>query len=283
MGGASPRSVRGAGAVVAEDPQGPLPAFFLLAAALTLPFWLLGWTNDLEVLPGLPLSGLMAFCPAIAAAILIHRQAGGAGVRALLRRSFDKDRFPSPIWWGVALLFMPAVMLLVYGLLRVAGVALPPTEPPLWAPFAMFVAFFVAGLGEELGWTAYATDPMQRRMGALWAAVLLGVVWAAWHIVPFLQADRTPEWIAWQCLKTVAVRVVMVWLYFNAGRSVFAVALFHAMDNVSAFLFPVYGSHYDPRLTALVLVAAATVLTLISGARTLAGRRTGGGGPTSGP
>ena len=105
----------------------------------------------------------------------------------------------------------------------------------------MFVTFFVCALGEELGWSGYVIDPLQDRRSALQASVLLGLVWAAWHLVPLIQADRSPEWIGWWSLYTAASRILMTWLYNNTGKSVFAAALYHDMSNLSWQLFP------DPR------------------------------------
>jgi membrane protease YdiL (CAAX protease family) len=110
----------------------------------------------------------------------------------------------------------------------------------------MLAAFFVGALGEELGWSGYAIDPMQERWGALQAGILLGLVWAAWHVIALIQAHRSAAWIAWWCLGTVTMRVVIVWLYNGTGKSVFAVSLFHAIGNVSWQLFPVHGSYFDP-------------------------------------
>ena len=64
-------------------------------------------------------------------------------------------------------------------------------------------------------------------------------------------------------------RVLTVWLYNNTGRSVFAAALFHAMQNVSWQLFPNRGSHYDPRFTGPVLACAAVAVAILWGPRTL--------------
>jgi hypothetical protein len=88
-----------------------------------------------------------------------------------------------------------------------------------------------------------------------------------------MQAHPASVWIAWWSLGTVSLRVLTTWLYNNTGRSVFAAALFHAMCNLGWMLFPVYGSHYDPRFVAPILVAAATIVTLIWGPRTLTGCR----------
>ena len=134
----------------------------------------------------------------------------------------------------------------------------------------MLLAFFVAALAEELGWSGYVIDPMQDRWNALQASVLLGLVWAAWHIVPYLQAHRSLAWIAWQCHFTVTGRVILVWLYNNTGKSVFATAVCHAMANVSVFLFPIYGSYYDPHIASLITTFVAVLVTVLWGPRTLA-------------
>lgn len=233
--------------------------YFLLVILLSLPFWALAEVAQAEPLPGLPLSGLMAFMPALAALILAARADGAAGARRLVARSFDVARMRGHgAWWGVVIL-MPLVTWLP---VLVQGGLAPVSPVALWAPFVMLAAFFVAGLGEELGWSAYILEPLAKRWGELAAALLIGLFWAAWHLIPFLQADRAWDWIAWQCAKTVAVRVVMVRLYFGSGRSLFAVALFHALDNVAAFSLPMWGGTYDARATTLILVAVAMALTL---------------------
>ena len=48
--------------------------------------------------------------------------------------------------------------------------------PQFTAPAALVLAlaFFVAALGEELGWSGYVIDPMQKRWGALRAGIIWG-------------------------------------------------------------------------------------------------------------
>jgi membrane protease YdiL (CAAX protease family) len=107
----------------------------------------------------------------------------------------------------------------------------------------------------------------------LGAALIIGVVWAVWHIVPRVQANRAPAWIEWWCLGTVSSRVIYVWIYNNTGRSVFSAILYHDIDNVAWLTFPIGGSCFDPRVTGLLLAVCATGVTIVWGADTLRRRR----------
>jgi membrane protease YdiL (CAAX protease family) len=248
---------------------GRLPLrFFILTFSLSIPFWLAGSLTEWPLLPGLPVASLMGVCPPIAAIILISGTEKSAGVTKLLKRAFDGRRIQSKIWYAPIVLLMPAIALATYGLIRSAGSEVPAgQQPSAVAALIVFPVFFVEALAEELGWMGYAFDPMEERWGALRAGVLLGGVWAAWHIVPLMQARRSAGWIAWWCLYTVATRVLIVWIYKNTGRSVFAVALYHAMANMSTMLFP---GTFDPRITGLIVAGAATLVAIIWEPRTLA-------------
>jgi membrane protease YdiL (CAAX protease family) len=171
-----------------------LPAFFLLIVAFSLLVWLVGSTTRWQPVPGLPLSGLlMAFCPAAAALVLVYRRDGAAGVAALLKRSLDFNRIKAKAWYLPILLLMPAVMVLSYGVMRLLGRPLPGLHVTVFGIAAMFLGFFIGALGEELGWSGYAIEPMQDRWGALRASLLLGLFWAAWHAVPLVRAVRYPD------------------------------------------------------------------------------------------
>jgi membrane protease YdiL (CAAX protease family) len=244
--------------------------FFLVVFALSIPIWLTGFLTPLQLAPGLPLSSLMLFCPVVAASILVYRENRMAGVTGLLKRSFDHRRIESKVWYLHAVLLMPFIAVLAYGFMRLVRMPLPTPEFPVLGALFLFAASFVAALCEELGWMGYVFEPMQDRWNAIQAGIALGSIGALWHIIPFVQADRSPAWIAWQCFNLVAIRILLVWLYNNTGKSVFAVALCHAMVNVSWQLFPNNGSHYDPRITGLITAFAAIMVTVKWGPKTLA-------------
>ena len=243
--------------------------FFALVIGLSIPFWLLGAATDLQLMPGLSVSALMGFNPMVAALILIYRDKGAAGAWSLLSRSFDFRRIKSKRWLVPTLLLMPAVSLMVYGVMRWTNMPVPPAQFQLLPALLMFVAFFIGALGEELGWSGYALEPMQDRWGVLGAGLLLGLVGIAWHLIPLISIGRSPSWIAWWCLYALTFRIFIVWIYNNTGKSVFAAALFHATLNLAYLLFPVDGSHFDMRIASLVMTCIALVVIGVWGSKTL--------------
>ena len=243
--------------------------FFALVYALSIPFWILGAAAPVELLPGLPVSALMLLVVPVAALMMAYREAGAAGAWFLLARVFKFPRVTSKIWYLPVLLLMPFIAVLSYLLLRAMETPLPNPRIHILHARALLLVLGIAGLAEEMGWSGYTTDPLQQHWGALQAAVIIGLVWGAWHITPLTQVGRSPGWIGWWYLGTVGSRVLIVWIYNNTGKSVAAAGLYHAILNLCWQLFPNNGSHYDPRLTPLLIVCAAAIVTMLWGPRTL--------------
>jgi membrane protease YdiL (CAAX protease family) len=161
--------------------------FIVLVFALSIPFWLVGAAYRIELLPGLPLGAIMVVCPLAAALILVARESGRAGVMAHLRRTFDYRRIAAKVWYLPILLLCPAVAVLSYAAMLLIGIPVPVAHLSLPVAAALFIIFFVAAIGEESGWSGYLIDPLQQRMGAMWASIVLGLVWAVWHLLPLMR------------------------------------------------------------------------------------------------
>jgi membrane protease YdiL (CAAX protease family) len=153
--------------------------------------------------------------------------------------------------------------------MRWNGIPVPAPQIAVVPALILCVVFFTSAAAEELGWSGYLIDPMQNRWGALRGSILVGLVWAVFHYAALLQAHRSLVWIAWWSLWTVALRVIIVWLYNNTGKSVFAVALLPATINVAWQLFPIQGSFFDPRVTGAITALVAAAVVIRWGHRTL--------------
>ncbi|MCY7358329.1 MAG: CPBP family intramembrane metalloprotease [Rudanella sp.] len=138
----------------------------------------------------------------------------------------------------------------------------------------LFALFFLGAVVEETGYMGYAIDPMQERFGALSAGILVGILWAVWHYPSILQQGHDLTWIAWGTLGTVAVRVLIVWLYNNTGKSLFACILFHTFLNLGRPLFPKDELHNPlvdyPAIHYSVIAIMAVVIVFLWGSKTLA-------------
>lgn len=248
---------------------------YILVFALSMPFWLFG-SMKVNWLPmNLPLSALMFVCPLIAALILTYREDGAEGTKKLLMRAFDYRRITKKTWYLTIFFLMPIILLLSYVAMRLIGRPLPEPHILLFDIIILFVLFFIAALCEEIGWMGYAIEPMQKKLGALNSAIIMGTLWAGWHLVPFIQTERSMTWIIGQCFTTVLLRIFIVWVYNNTGKSVFAAILFHDITNVSETLFPNNASHYDPIITGLIMAIAVIVILYFWDSKTLTRSRRG--------
>jgi membrane protease YdiL (CAAX protease family) len=219
-----------------------------------------------------PVSALgLTFIPLIAATLLVHREER-LGVRRLLSRVFDQRRIRKRIWYVPIIFLMPLIYLLTYWVMRLARLPLPdePYIPFLMIPI-LFVGYFIGAVGEEVGWMGYAVDPLQDRWSALATAIILGSVWAIWHYPALVLYGHALTWIAWWTLGTVAMRIIIVWLYNNTGRSLFGAIIFHAMSNIGLNVFPNWGSHYDPAVGGALTAITAVIVTFLWGRRHLLG------------
>ncbi|HEX6261858.1 MAG TPA: type II CAAX endopeptidase family protein [Actinomycetota bacterium] len=240
------------------------PARFIAGVfAVSAPLWLLGGRR-LPV-PGmrLPLSAVQLVAPLAVSCALAYREGGPRRVRRLLRRALDAKRIEKRIWYPVLVGLLPAVMLATYAFMRMSGIDLRGQAAPITAIPALLLIFLLTGAMEEIGWTGYATDPLQRRMGVLRAGLVLGVVWALWHLVPWIQGGNPPAWVVAQSFRSLALRVLIVCLYNATGKSVFAATLLHAFDNVGVALFPGYDSPQAPAISGVLLGAAAGLAMLL--------------------
>jgi hypothetical protein len=178
-----------------------------------------------------PLFILAVWAPAISAILLVLGHGGLRGLRRYLSRLL---LWRAPVGWYLLLLVgLPAISFLAAAiggtLTREALV-----QPPLPELLAMVGFMLVLGPMEELGWRGYALPILQRVMAPVWAGLLVGAVWALWHLPAFF-LDGSPQ-ANWDVLPfllgATAVSVVLTG-FFNAARGSILVAIpFHWQLNM---------------------------------------------------
>src|SRR5215210_1892268 len=225
----------------------PVLAGVVLMFAFTWPIdlWAAADSRGLvsvHVPPILPLLVGYGFVPAALAATGLT--SGWAGVRALLRR-FLVWRVGLP-WYAVVLLGAALLDLAAIGIHVALGGATPDFSQTvgrrivgpsmdLWLALSIFFAFGVFTNGEEIGWRGYALPKVQARHGALIASVIVGLVWAVWHVPKFLTEGSAQDFpFPVFLLDTLAKAVLFTWVYNSTKGSLLMVTLLHAAVNTSA-------------------------------------------------
>ncbi len=249
--------------------------YVLLLFGLCLPVWVFGAIFDVQLFPGFKLFQAGLTMPMIAALLLTCREQGRAGLVALLKRTYDVGKIKPRIWFLPILFIYPSLGFINYALLRLTGTAIPPPTFSLGGFLGYCTVFFMT-FGEELGLTGYAIDPLQERHGALTTGLLLGLVWAGYHIPGFIISGYyAPGWIFWHAIYTVVTRVLFVWIYNNAGKSLFSMALCHWTFGLFWSLWPQDNLQkavpfYKPQITAAASILYVLVVVYLWGGKTLA-------------
>lgn len=258
---------------VTTSKRSPLK-FFILVFGLSVPWWVLSLFLKAGGLPdSLPVTDIGAVFVALeAASILTYKEAGFAGVKRLLKKTFDYKRITRKIWYVPTILLMPLLYVGTYWVMQLVGIQLPSEWEISIAIFPTFVFFFIGAMGEELGYTGYAIDPMQERWGALKASLILGSIWAVWHFPSMIELGQSLTLMAFGFFATVSWRVLYVWIYNNTGKSIFAVVLFHAIGNVGRNVFPGGRAGFeldDAAVGYSIITLTAVVVAVLWDAKTL--------------
>jgi membrane protease YdiL (CAAX protease family) len=150
------------------------------------------------------------------------------------------------VWWVVAFGVPLGIVVATTGILVATGGPVDPSRrsvsPALVAVVFLFGLTVSGGLNEEPGWRGFAQPHLNDRYSATTASLVVGVVWAFWHL-PYFFIPITPHsgftlvnQVGW-FVGIVLLSVVLAWAYNNTGSVLIAMVL-HAMANTADVLLP---------------------------------------------
>jgi membrane protease YdiL (CAAX protease family) len=235
-------------ATLPRSPTGgpSLLAFFLLTYLVSWSLFIGG--AALSGAPALPsaspsgLGGLViilgVFAPSLVALALTAGARGRAGAAALLKQVIPKR--VAAQWYVFAIVFMAAI--------KLGAALLHRLTTGKWPAFGGAPLFLMAlsllfstpmQAGEEIGWRGFALPRLADRVGLARASVLLGVIWAFWHLPFFFipVSDTFHQSFPVYLLQVTALSVVIAWLYWRT-ESLFLVMLLHAAVNNTKDVVP---------------------------------------------
>ncbi len=222
-----------------------LVTFFALAYALM-------FAVTFSYILGLPLPYqfvwfLSIFSPTIAALTVAQVSGGRQAVEAVLI-GFTR--------WRVGLRWYLAALFLVIGPLTVAVAYIALGNPPrgllpgvtAWAVIGQFVFTLFSGpsgpVAEEAGWRGFALPRLQARHSALVSSLILGLLWAGWHIPLYVEGGNAAPGIPLPIFFVILVvlATLFTWLYNNTGGSLVVTTLAHLSFNLTGvFIIGTFG------------------------------------------
>ncbi|MFO7794919.1 MAG: CPBP family intramembrane glutamic endopeptidase [Promethearchaeati archaeon] len=135
-------------------------------------------------------------------------------------------------WYLAAFLIMLAPLLFALIYILIGGES-PGIDPSLTLPllvFNLFYTLFSGPLSEELGWRGFALPRLQSRFTALLSSIILGFIWASWHLpLYFIPPQRIAIYIFIPLVLVISI--LMTWVYNNTGGSVLLTIIMHFSFN----------------------------------------------------
>jgi membrane protease YdiL (CAAX protease family) len=188
-----------------------------------------GWPTNVPALLG----------PALAAFLVTALVWGREAVDDLLARM---ARWRMPLRWWAASLSPLAFLAAALAVAAAAG------KLPSGSGFGGYSGLSAIGVvpvvvivvvltfGEETGWRGFALPLMQRRYGALTAALLVTPIWALWHLPYFFTVSTyrgfAPVGYVGFVFGLACGSIVLTWLYNGTGGSILACAVWHGLYNL---------------------------------------------------
>ena len=246
-----------------------LVAYFVLAFVITWLLWGLMIASAQGII-NIPFNWwlLGVFGPLVAVLIVTGITGGKTGVRELVGRMF---RWRVGIKWILVTLLGPVVLFaLAIVIIRFSGGGWPDIIQHMAYPalgwFGAWILMAISGIGEESGWRGFALPRLQKNRGALSAALIIGLLWALWHLPIFffhpgmmqimqMGAVGLTLWI----VGILTMSILFTWLYNSARGSILMAALVHGGLNTFSFGG---GDQIAGMLSAFVLIAAIIIIVV---------------------
>ena len=217
-----------------------------------------GWALGLMLLGG--------FMPSVVALVLTGWKEGRAGLKRMWQRMVQFK-----IGWRW---YLAVVALVVFG---TAGQITINSLLGNSFDFSMFLTqlpsflplILIGPLSEELGWRGYAQTRLQTRWHPLAAGLLVGMVWALWHLPLFLMIGTSQHELKIPFpgffFGVTALSVLFAWLHNHTKGSIWTAIFFHWIYTFAGQVTatgvtrsPLYNwLEYTPYILAAIVIAIA--------------------------
>lgn len=180
-----------------------------------------------------------AVSPGLVAISVTAITQGSEGVRLLIGKISFKGT--KAIWYLFALTFIAFIKGLAAVVFFLWYDSWPQFGTTPW--YIMLLSVTVSmwtQAGEEIGWRGYALPLMSKKFGLAMSSILLGIIWAAWHLPLFYiaAADTYNQSFPFYLLQVTGLSIIMAWLFWRVNGNLLPLMVFHAAFNNTKDIVP---------------------------------------------
>jgi membrane protease YdiL (CAAX protease family) len=183
----------------------------------------------------IPLFFVGGFVPSLLAIFLTWKKEGTAGLRHLGRRIVQVNI--GWRWYLAAVLVVILATMVQLVIISLMGQAFDMTL--FVAQLGSLLPLLIIGpLSEEIGWRGYALGRLQTRWNALTSSLIVGLVWALWHLPLFMMVGTSQHELGIPfmpfLIELTASSILYTWLYNNTKQSLWSAILLHWLYTYAA-------------------------------------------------
>jgi uncharacterized protein len=229
------------------------------------------------------LSYLSNFGPALAALIVVGIAEGSNGIKKLIQSLFQwRVKF---VWYLVVLLgpaVTMAVTVLFYNIFAGDNSSqyfngwISDFPQHLIVIGALFFFMMVGIWGEEVGWRGFALPRLQQAYHPLLASLMLGAIWAIWHLPAFFMegSQQSQLGMPYFFFATLGYSILYSWIYNGTKESLFMIWLLHSANNATvSYTMLFFKPLTNEPVFSLAVLAFFNVLVIIFTKSTLLYKR----------
>lgn len=224
--------------------------FFIITFLWSWFFWglaILVGGGGLQDISGLTISGIGtvfhfagAFGPTVGAFISLRTINGKASIKPFIK-SFLSLKFGWKVW--LSIFFVLGVSTLVawiipefFGKDRISTYL-----PSIYVfPVYLLLMVFFGGGQEEVGWRGYILPFLEKRFGLIIGSLILGIVWAVWHLPLWFVHGSTQVYMNFLSFMFMCIgySYFFSWVVETSGNRLLSGLFAHGTANAFIPLFP---------------------------------------------
>jgi membrane protease YdiL (CAAX protease family) len=195
----------------------------------------------------IPIAFLAIMGPAVGTFVSLYSIEGKGAVKKYLK-NFLSLNFGLGVWVSMFLIsgistFLSWIIPEFFGEARI-----PPMLQSIYTfPLFLLLNTFILGGQEEIGWRGYILPYLEKRFGLIIGSLILGMVWAVWHIPLWFIPGTSQSYMNFFAflLSCIGVSYFLSWVRAASKNRLLSCLVAHGTVNSFVILFPVFVTDND--------------------------------------